>query len=100
MNSKIAKNKNMDLSNYRYRIEKLSEDDGGGFFAYYPTLGKFTIYGVSDTSIHEALEDLKLNAVAMIQDWIESGLPVPPPSEADIKQLCGLDCGGNYGYAA
>lgn len=40
-------------------VEVLSDEDGGGYMAHYPTLGKYTACGTSDNSPEEAIARLK-----------------------------------------
>lgn len=58
--TKMAQDSNQrDMSKLVPKVERLSAEDGGGFVAYYPEIGKFTAYGTSDTCPDEAVRRLK-----------------------------------------
>lgn len=88
------------MNQYAYQVKLLTPEDGGGWMAYFPTLGEYTVYGLGDTiseAIVAALEALD----GVMAFWAEKGLPVPPPTEWDLEQTRALTATNtSYAYAA
>mgnify|MGYP006305131141 CR=1 FL=1 len=67
----------MSLS-YKTEIEPFPVEEGGGYEAYHPTLGRSTCVAVGDTQ-EEALQNLKETKQSLFEFWLEKGLPIPLP---------------------
>ncbi len=67
---------------YRTVIEPFPEEEGGGFEAHIPTLGRSTCVGVGDTE-EEALESVKECKRSLFIMWLNEGLPIPLPENED-----------------
>ncbi len=63
---------------YRHTVQALTPDEGGGYCAYYPTLGRSTVSGNADTK-EDAVEDLKVNSELVVEIWEETGFTPPAP---------------------
>lgn len=63
---------------YRTVIEPFSEEDGGGFEAHVPTLGRSTCVGVGETP-QGALQSVEECKRSLFTLWLEEGLPIPLP---------------------
>jgi len=68
--------------NLRYKIEliPISEEDGGGWRAEIPELGRYAFAGDGDT-IEEALKDLELTKREYFKEFLEKGIEIPEPRE-------------------
>jgi predicted HicB family RNase H-like nuclease len=74
---------------YRIEIEPIAEEDGGGFAARIPELGRYTLVGDGQT-IEEAVESLQEIKEIMFQEWIEKGIPIPEPeTEPPVDEYSG-----------
>ena len=72
---------------YKIEIEPIPEEDGGGFAAYFPELGKYTLAGGGET-IEEALQSLNEIKKIMFKEWLEQGVSIPEPEkEQDIEEF-------------
>ena len=74
-----------DLNYYlslRYKIEliPISEEDGGGWRAEIPELGRYAFVGDGDT-IEEALRSLEETKRDYFEDWYKKGIEIPEPEE-------------------
>ena len=74
---------NKDLNYYlslRYKIEinPIPEEDGGGFEACIPALGKGAFLGIGKT-ITEALEHLEEVKRDFFKDYLKKGIKIPEP---------------------
>jgi len=67
---------------YRIVIEPIPDEQGGGYEACIPTLGRSTCVAVGDTE-EEALSGLKEVKEEVIESWYEEGLPIPLPENED-----------------
>jgi predicted RNase H-like HicB family nuclease len=78
----------MRFCEYRALVEKIAIQDGGGWMAYYPTLGKWTVSGVGNTQ-QEALTELHRNREEVFALWESAGVerPVPRPFDRDANGL-------------
>ena len=63
---------------YRVEIIPISTDEGGGYNACIPRLGRWTAVGDGDTP-EEAYADLRAALPSLIEDWIRRGISVPEP---------------------
>ncbi|MCC6476092.1 toxin-antitoxin system HicB family antitoxin [bacterium] len=69
------------LDSYPVELKKRSEDDGGGFEACYPHLGRISFSAHGKTQA-EALKKLASVAESMLEEFRKQGLALPdPPSE-------------------
>ncbi len=66
--------------NYPVELLKLDKDDGGGYIASIPELGKDALTGYGET-IEEALEDLNDTKEMLFTDYLEQSIEIPPPSK-------------------
>ncbi|MEW6238479.1 MAG: toxin-antitoxin system HicB family antitoxin [Candidatus Omnitrophota bacterium] len=65
---------------YKIEIEPLREEDGGGFEAFIPQLGRMTMTAAGDTE-EEAIQILREVKETLFSHWIEEGFPIPEPEE-------------------
>ncbi len=70
---------------YRVEIEPIPEEDGGGFEACIPQLGRWTLCCDGDTE-SEALERLEEVKRSYFTIWLEEGKEIPLP---DTKRYSG-----------
>ncbi len=63
---------------YKIEIEQIPEEDGGGFAARLPELGKYALVGDGET-IEEALNSLNEIKEIMFREWLEEGVSIPEP---------------------
>ncbi len=70
---------------YPIEITEFSEDDGGGYMATIPQLGKYTFIGDGD-SIEEAIKDLEEVKKHYFELFLNEGIEIPYPktTEEDI----------------
>ncbi|MBK6766497.1 MAG: type II toxin-antitoxin system HicB family antitoxin [bacterium] len=66
------------LDHYPIEIAKVSEEDGGGYKAYYPHLGRIAFCGMGKTKA-DALQDLSEVAAIMIEGHINKNVDLPDP---------------------
>lgn len=59
-------------------IEPFRKEDGGGWEAHIPILGRSTCVGVGDTP-GEALESVLECKRSLFEMWLDEGLPIPVP---------------------
>jgi len=70
---------------YPIEITELSEEDGGGYMATIPQLGKYTFIGDGD-SIEEAIKDLEEVKKYYFELFLNEGIEIPfPKSEEDVS---------------
>jgi antitoxin HicB len=87
MSKKSEKNLAYYISlNYKTIIEPIPDEDGGGFEAYNPTLGKSSCVAVGDTQ-EEALLELGEARKSLFEFWIEKGLDIPEPVEETSPEI-------------
>ncbi len=63
---------------YKILIEPIPEEEGGGFEAFIPQLGRMTMTGAGDTP-EEALENLRDVQETLFKMWIEEGVSIQEP---------------------
>jgi len=74
---------------YKIEIEPIPQDDGGGFAARLPELGRYTIVGDGET-IEEAIQSLNEIKEIMLREWLEQGITIPEPEkEQAIEEYSG-----------
>lgn len=64
--------------NYRIEILKLDEEEGGGFIAEIPFLGRDAFTGHGET-IEEAIKSLEEIKEYLFEDYLKNGIEIPPP---------------------
>jgi antitoxin HicB len=82
---KKATSKNRDVAYYlslpyAIGVRPLTDDEGGGFNACIPLLGRYSAQGDGDTA-EEAIADLRLFLPSLIKDWIARGVEIPEPAQ-------------------
>ena len=63
---------------YRIVVEPIPEEEGGGFEAHVPTLGRGSCVGVGDT-VEEAVRSVNECKHSLFILWLEKGYPIPEP---------------------
>lgn len=71
--------------NYPIEILKIIEEEGGGFQASIPLLGKYAFLGDGET-IEEAITNLEETKKYLFQKYLEQGIPIPEPVEEDEEK--------------
>ncbi|MCS6949667.1 MAG: hypothetical protein NZ520_04300 [bacterium] len=76
------KQANYTALDYPVEIRRLPEEEGGGYLACIPVLGRWTVQAAGDT-VEEALELLEEVKEAVFAHLREQGIavPAPPPLE-------------------
>ena len=74
--------------NYPVEILKIPEDEGGGFSASIPQLGKYTYVAHGDT-IKEAIENLNQTKKYFFERDLNEGIRIPEPVTDDISDFSG-----------
>ena len=92
----------MNWKLYRFCVESIALEDGGGFRAYYPTLG-YGLVGHGEAA-YEAVFKLVTGHQAYEESLAEFGLECPQPSPEDLVWSSQLPCVGsaatnNYAFA-
>ena len=68
--------------NYPIELIKISYEDGGGYSATIPMLGKYAFIGGGDTA-EEAIESLNSIKKYLFEDYLSKGLPIIEPDTED-----------------
>lgn len=66
--------------NYTVEINKLSDEDGGGYHACIPQLGKFAFQSDGDT-VDGALKNLEIIKEEWFSDYLKKSIAIPEPVE-------------------
>jgi len=74
--------------NYPVEIRKIKEEEGGGYSATIPLLGKYAFLGDGDT-IEEAIESLNEIKEYLFEKYLAAGIPIPEPPEEEEKNYSG-----------
>jgi antitoxin HicB len=69
---------------YPIELYMIPDDEGGGYSASIPQLGKLAFRGDGET-VQEALDNLNSLKVDLFTSYLERGIPIPEPTE-DIEQ--------------
>ena len=69
-------------------IQKIKEEEGGGFSATIPALGKYAFVGDGDT-IEEAISNLNEIKEYLFEKYLKEGIPIPEPLEEEDKSYSG-----------
>jgi antitoxin HicB len=74
------------LDHFPVEINRIPEEDGAGFVACIPALGRLLFEGRGDTA-EAALHDLRQGAVALVEEYRRRRLefPAPPREEEDYS---------------
>lgn len=67
---------------YKMMIESIPEEEGGGYSASIPQLGKYAFTGDGET-IPEAVENLEKIKQDLFSDYLEEGLAIPEPQREE-----------------
>ncbi|NOX89101.1 MAG: toxin-antitoxin system HicB family antitoxin [Calditrichaeota bacterium] len=73
---------------YPIEIQKIKEEEGGGFMATIPQLGKYAFVGDGDT-IEEAIKSLNEIKEYLFKEYLEKGIPIPEPQSEEEKEYSG-----------
>jgi len=74
--------------NYPIEVVKIKEEDGGGYQASIPMLGRFAFVGDGD-SIEEALNNLEKVKKILFKKYIDQNIPIPEPEIEEEKKYSG-----------
>ncbi len=74
--------------NYPIEIIKIKEEEGGGFQASIPLLGKYAFLGDGET-IEEAIMNLTEIKKYLFEKYLEQNIPIPEPGEDEEKGYSG-----------
>ncbi len=66
--------------NYPVEIIKIPKEEGGGYQARIPLLGKYAFLGDGD-SIEEAIKDLEQIKEYLFRKYLDGNIPIPEPAE-------------------
>lgn len=72
---------------YTVEITPIKEEEGGGYMASLPQIGRFAIVGDGET-IEEALQSLEEIKRERFSTYIENNTPIPEPTE-DVSEYSG-----------
>lgn len=70
---------------YRIEIIPIPADEGGGYEAFIPDLGRWTMTGEGD-SPEEALRSLQTIKEELFRTWLEEGKEIPLPKPASYPR--------------
>lgn len=73
---------------YPIEIRKIKENEGGGYSASIPLLGKYAFIGDGET-IEEAIENLNIVKETLFKKYLKEGIPIPEPQEEEEKTYSG-----------
>lgn len=65
---------------YKIEVNPIPEQEGGGFMAIMPEIGKFAMIGDGDTP-EEAISKLKDAQKEQFQEWIDEQINIPEPAD-------------------
>lgn len=74
--------------NYPIEINKLSAEEGGGYIATIPQLGKYAFVGDGET-IEEAIKNLEEVKEILFKKYLKEGIPIPEPKREEEKEYSG-----------
>lgn len=84
-------NKNLEYYlnlEYPIEIKKLKDEDGGGFLATIPLLGRNVFLGDGET-IEEALENLNETKKDWFEIYLKEGIEIKEPEEIETREYSG-----------
>lgn len=73
---------------YPIEIIKIKEEEGGGYQARIPMLGKYAFLGDGET-IKESLNDLEKVKKHLFQEYINKDIQIPEPNDNEDKTYSG-----------
>jgi len=65
---------------YKIEIEPIEENEGGGFVACIPQLGRYAICGDGMTR-EEAIDQMRIIQRERFEEYLKKGLSIPEPEE-------------------
>ncbi len=71
---------------YVVEIAPIPEDEGGGYVACIPLLGRYSAVGDGETP-EEAYADLMEARSTLIEEWLRRGIAIPEPQTAEEEAL-------------
>ena len=71
---------------YPIEVIRISEEDGGGYNANIPLLGRYAAQGDGETPV-EAITDMLLHLSSLLEEWLRVGFAIPEPTE--VKPMSG-----------
>ena len=74
--------------NYPIEITKIPEDEGGGYSASIPFLGRNAFLSDGET-IEEALKNLDIIKEENFNRMLEKGIPIPEPEAENVEEFSG-----------
>ncbi|MFQ3597676.1 MAG: type II toxin-antitoxin system HicB family antitoxin [Chloroherpetonaceae bacterium] len=74
--------------NYPIEISRLSQEDGGGYYACIPQLGRYAFQGDGET-LEEALKELESSKRVMFESLLAEGVEIPEPKNEDESDYSG-----------
>ena len=77
----------LDLE-YPVEIRKIPEEEGGGYSASIPQLGKYAFVGDGET-VEEALASLNEIKSYLFEKYLEQGIPIPEPEKEEEREYSG-----------
>lgn len=63
---------------YRIELQPIPEEDGGGWEAAIPQLGRWTMVGAGETP-EAAIQNLREVKITLFTMWLKEGLAIPDP---------------------
>lgn len=66
---------------YEIKTEKILDDEGGGWSAWIPLLGKYFCLGDGETEEEEAIENLMKWRIECFKILLQQGYPIPEPED-------------------
>lgn len=66
---------------YSVEITQIPEDEGGGYTACIPELGRWSVVGDGDDP-NEAFNNLRAAMAEVIEEWLDKGQRIPEPRNA------------------
>ena len=73
---------------YPFQVQALSEEEGGGYIAWIPALGKGLFMVDADTAA-EAIQELEEHRRSLYETVVESGQPIPLPDSGSETSASG-----------
>jgi predicted HicB family RNase H-like nuclease len=74
--------------NYPIEISRLSQEDGGGYYACIPQLGRYAFQGDGET-IEEAMKELEISKRIMFEELLCQHVEIPEPKNEDETEYSG-----------
>ena len=74
--------------NYPIEIKKIPDEEGGGYVATIPQLGRYAFVGDGDT-VEEALANLQKVKKYLFEKYLNEGIPIPEPTDEEASSYSG-----------